>query len=422
MFVISFVSQIGATAMVTMPEYGVAPAVLEDQLRELKHDDYAWRQGRVPVYVYHHTDELLCLSQQAYLEFFTENALGQGKAFPSVLTLEQEIVEMALDLLGGGPRNGGTFTSGGTESIFLAVKTARDRANIDRPKLVLPISGHATVNKAASYLGVEVVRTALGPDLRADVDALEAAIDDRTIMVVASAPGYPHGVFDPIEEIGALASSRDLWLHVDACVGGFLAPFVRDIGYPVPAFDLSVPGVSSLSADIHKYGFAAKGASVLLLADRADKRHQRFEFDDWPRGSYVTETFQGSRSAGPLASSWTVMRALGRAGYREIAKVIMNTKQELASGIDSIDGLRVIHPHDLCILLFGATDVDIYAVADRMVDKGWFVGRSMTPKAIHIALNPLIAPAIDEYLADLAACVSQVRATGVRGTINAHTY
>jgi glutamate/tyrosine decarboxylase-like PLP-dependent enzyme len=241
-----------------MPADGTDPGVLLNRLRDLKQGDYAWRQGRVPLYVYHHTDELLQLSQQAYLEFFTENALGQGKAFPSVLTLEREVVGMALDLLGGGPRSGGTFTSGGTESIFLAVKAARDRAGIDRPKLVVPQSGHATISKAASYLGVEVVRTSLRSDLRADVDALATAIDDRTIMLAASAPDYPHGVFDPIAEIGALAANHALWFHVDACVGGFLAPFARDIGHPIPPFDLSVPGVSSLSADIHKYGFAAK--------------------------------------------------------------------------------------------------------------------------------------------------------------------
>lgn len=407
-----------------MPRQGIDAAAVQAQLRELKLGDYAWRQGRVPLYVYHHTDELQRISEQAYLEYFTENALGQGTVFPSVKALEAEVVGMATDLLGGGPCSGGTFTSGGTESIFLAVKAARDRAGVPDPKLVLPLSGHATVNKAASYLGVEVVRTPLRSDLRADVVALEAALDDRTVMIVGSAPGYPHGVFDPIEEMAAVAARHGAWFHVDACVGGFLAPFVRELGHPVPPFDLSVPGVRSLSADLHKFGFAAKGASVLLLADAADKRHQRFEFDDWPRGSYATETFQGSRAAGPIASSWAVMKALGRDGYLRIAGDIMDARDRMVAGVESIAGLQVVRPHDLSIVLYRSTDpgVDVYAVADRMLQRGWFVGRSISPKAIHVALNPLLVPALDDYLADLAACVSLVRLTGESGTTDTSTY
>ena len=187
---------------------------------------------------------------------------------------------------------------------------------------------------------------------------------------------------------------------------------MRDLGYPIPPFDLSVPGVSSLSADIHKYGFAAKGASVVLFADRDNQKYQRFEFSDWPRGTYATDTFQGTRAAGPIASAWAVMNTLGRAGYREIARIIMETKERLAAGIARIDGLRVVQPHDLSILLYASSDpaLDIYAVADRMAAKGWFVGRSVTPRAIHLALNPLIAQALDDYLSDLAGCVALARA------------
>lgn len=411
-----------------LAEVGASWSELKGRLSRLKEGDYPWKSGRVPVYVYHYNDELLRVSQEAYIEFFTENALGGGRAFPSVKILEQEVISMAIDLLGGSARSGGTFTSGGSESIFLAVKTARDRARaefgIDRPKIVMPWSGHATANKAADYLGVEVVRTGLGADLRADVGALKAAIDERTIMIFGSAPGYPHGVYDPIEEMGRVALEHRLWFHVDACVGGFLGPFARDLGYAIPPFDLSVPGVTSLSADIHKYGFAAKGASVVLFADRDVQKHQRFEFGGWPRGTYTTETFQGTRPAGPIASSWAVMNSLGLAGYREIARVIMQTKERLAAGIEQIEGLRVVQPHDLCIMLYESSDpsVDIYAVADRMVERGWFVGRSITPRAIHIALNPVVAPAVPDYLADLEACVALARGGRQVGTVDLHTY
>ncbi|SPP98070.1 pyridoxal phosphate-dependent decarboxylase family protein [Bradyrhizobium vignae] len=402
--------------MATLPQIGTNWSELRDRLRKMKQEDYAWRAGRLPVYIYHYTDELLRISQEAYMEFFTENALGRT-AFPSVVKLETEVIEMGIGLFGGGHRAGGTFTSGGTESIFLAIKTARDWARkekgIDRPKIVMPNSGHAAADKAAHYLGMEVVRVPLRSDFRADISLLEAAIDDRTCMIYASAPGYPHGVFDPIEEIGELANKRGLWLHVDACLGGFLAPFARELGYPIPAFDLSVPGTCSLSADIHKYGFAAKGASLLILSDREHLKYQCFEFSNWQRGTYVTNTFQGSRAAGSIASAWAVMNTLGHAGYREIARVIMGTRERLIAGVEQINGLRVIRPSDLCIVLYESMDpnVDIYAVADRMGENEWYVGKSITPRAVHVALNPVIARALDDYLADLAACVEHVRST-----------
>ncbi|OMI12939.1 aspartate aminotransferase family protein [Bradyrhizobium brasilense] len=405
--------------MTTLPEVGTNWSELRDRLQKMKQADYAWRVGRVPVFLYHHTEELLRISQEAYIEFFNENGLGRGKAFPSVAKLETEVIEMGIGLLGGGPRAGGTFTSGGTESIFLAIKTARDWARkekgIDRPKIVMPVSCHPAASKAADYLRMDVVRTPLRPDFSPDIGLLEDAIDERTCMIYASAPGYPHGVFDPIEEIGAIAKNRGFWFHVDACVGGFLAPFVREIGYPIPAFDLSVSGVCSLSADIHKYGFGAKGASLLLFADREYQKYQRFEFSNWPRGTYITDTFQGTRGAGSIASAWAVMNTLGHAGYREIARVIMDAKQRLVEGIEQINGLQIIRPSYLCILLYASNDprVDIYAVADRMDEMGWYVGKSVTPKAIHIALNPVVARALDDYLTDLAASVAHVRSTNM---------
>ena len=414
--------------MTTLAETGIPWPQLKGQLTQLKANDYAWKEGRLPVYVYGYSQALQQVSQEAFLEFFTENALGAGRAFPSVKTIEDEVVAMAIDLLGGGPQSGGTFTSGGSESIFLALKTARDHARaergIDRPKIVMPQSGHATATKAAEYLGMEVVRTPLTADLRGDMAALEAAVDARTIMLYASAPSYPHGTYDPIAQMGALALRRNLWLHVDACVGGFLAPFARDLGRPIPAFDLSVPGVTSISADLHKYGFAAKGASVVLFSDKALQRHQIFSFSDWPRGNYVTHTAQGTRAAGPIASSWAVMKSLGRSGYREIAGVIMDTMDRLVAGIRTIDGLRVVLQPQLCIVLYDSVDpaVDIHAVAELMGERQWFVGRSIEPNAIHVAVNPLFTPAVPAYLEDLAACVAAARSSGRTGAVDRDTY
>lgn len=412
----------------SFPETGSSWTGLRAELAERKERDYDWRSGRVPLYVYYEDEALLQVAREAYDLYFSENALGR-KAFPSVAALERDVVDMALSLFRAPPGADGSFTSGGTESLFLAIKTARDQAlslrqMAGRPAIVIPQTCHATVNKAAHYLGVDVVRVPVRADYRADLAAMEAAIDDRTIMLFGSAPGYPQGVYDPIPELGRMAQAHGLWLHVDACLGGFLAPFVREIGYPVPDFDLSVPGVSSLSADLHKYGFAAKGASVVLYGDGAAKEFQRFEFRDWPRGLYATETFLGTRPGGAIASAWAVLRYLGRTGYRRIARTIMETKDRLVAGIEAIRGLEVVRPSDLCILLFRSIEpgLDINAVAENMERRGWFVGRSLEPMALHLALNPVHAAAVDAYLSDLAEAVAEARVSGQVGRVDEHTY
>ncbi|MER9426894.1 aspartate aminotransferase family protein, partial [Mesorhizobium sp. M0317] len=368
-----------------LPERGAAWADIKGRLEASKAGDYAWNRGRLPLYVYWRDEELCQVAREAASMFFVENGLGK-RAFPSVQQLEQEVVAMTLGLLNGGAHSVGNFTSGGTESIFLAVKTARDFARAERriagrPKVVAPQSAHPAFDKAAHYLDMEVVRTPLRKDFRADLGAMKEAVDENTVMLVASAPAYPHGVFDPVEEIAGIARAKDIWLHVDACVGGLLAPFVRDIGYDVPPFDFSVEGVTSISADLHKYGFTAKGASIVLFADATYQKHLRFHFSDWPRGNYITDTFLGTRAAGPVASAWAVMHYLGAEGYREIARTIMETKARFAEGIAAIAGLEILKPNDLSFLLYRSVDdgVDIDGVAEGMADRGWFVGRCNAP-------------------------------------------
>ena len=323
----------------TLPLKGQPWDELAAQLESAKSSDYEWRRGRLPLYVYWVDEELHRISKDAYAAYFIENGLGR-RAFPSVAKLEQDVLGMALDLLQAPPHADGSFTSGGTESIFQAVKTCHDRARAEgriadgvRGRLVLPRSAHPAFSKAAHYLDLEATRVPQGDDFRADVAGMERAIDARTIMIVGSAPCYPHGVFDPIAALAAIAEKHGLWLHIDACVGGMLAPFMRGLGEPIPPFDFAVPGVTSISVDLHKYGFAAKGASLLLLRDGVLKPYQRFEFEDWPRGAYMTETFLGTRPAGPVASAWAVMNYLGHDGYRAIARTIIETKARLARGI-----------------------------------------------------------------------------------------
>ncbi|MBC9207416.1 aspartate aminotransferase family protein [Roseomonas aerophila] len=415
---------IAAATRRPFPDSGTAWPALEATLTEAKQSDIDWRNGKLAVYTYYRDDALLRVAQDAYALYFSENALGK-RAFPSLARLETELVEMGLSLFEAPPGAGGTFTSGGTESIFLAVLAARNAKPVrGRPNIVACETLHATFNKAASFLGLDVVRTPMGTDFRADPAAIAAAIDENTVMLAASAPGYSHGVFDPIAAIGAVAQQRGMWFHVDACVGGFLAPFWRELGEALPDFDFRVPGVTSLSADLHKYGYAAKGASLVLLRDAALKRHHTFEFDAWPRGTYATETFSGTRPGGSIAAAWAMVNHLGREGYREHARLIMDAKTRLVAGIESIPGLEVVRPSDLCMLLYRSTDpaLDLDALAERLGTRGWFVGRNVRPKAIHLALNTIHATNAQAYIADVSAAAAEVRDKSLRGTEDFRTY
>lgn len=401
--------------MTSIPETGRPWAALKGELEAAKADDYSWRDGRMAVYYYFLDDELMRVQQEAYTAFWTENNLGQ-RAFPSLKKLEDEVVAMALDLLKAPPGAGAAFTSGGSESIFLAMLTARNKARAERgiesPAVVLPRTAHPTFDRAAHYLGVRVTRVpTTRNDFRADVGAIERALTPETIMIVGSAPNYPFGVFDPITELGRLAQHHGLWLHVDACVGGFLAPWVRKLGYDIPPFEFDVPGVSSMSADLHKYGMTAKGASLMLVRDKAWQQHQLFEFDNWERGKYAALTTQGSRPGGAVAAAWAVMNYLGADGYLRVARQIMTTKERLVAGINAIPGLAVLEPHELCIFVYRSTDpnLDIGAVSDAMGRRGWLVGRQSEPPGVHLALNPNHDQIVEPYLADLRASVEEAR-------------
>ena len=403
---------------------------LRQEMLALKELDFDWRRGRLPAYIYYRDESLLALQQEAYSLFMIENALGKARAFPSLLKMERDVIAMALELMGGDESSDGIFTSGGTESLILAVKAARDWARAEgrfrEPFRVLASeTAHPAFSRAGHLLNVEVRRLPMrSQDFRADAAAFADAIDDHTIMLVGSAPHYPNGVFDPIGELGALAIDRALWLHVDACVGGFLAPFARLNGSPIPAFDLSVPGVSSLSADIHKYGFAAKGASLLLFRHGEQKRYGGFSLD-WVKGTYATDGLLGTRPGGAIACAWAVMNHLGLNGYQALAATTLETTDAFTTGIDRIPGLRVVRPYDLCIFTYGSkdSDLDINAVADAMSRRGWFVARGLKPiPSIQIAVNPVHAPIVDEYLNDLSASVEEVRAGKLVGTFDTRTY
>lgn len=301
-----------------------------DELEAGKVNDVDWRGGRIGLYTHFGGDDVLEIAKDASRMYFSENALGQS-AFPSLARFESDVITWTLGLLSAGDDASGSMTSGGTESIMMAVKTARDWSRQNRPvpgvpQVVAPYSAHPAFNKAAHYLGLDVKRVPVGPDHRANAERMADAIEDRTIMLVGSAPQFAHGVIDPISDLAQLALEHDLWLHVDACVGGFIAPFARALGRPIPPFDFSVPGVSSMSADLHKYGFTAKGASTFLLADQANRKHQVFEFDDWSRGHYSSPTIPGTRPGGADCGS------LGGAQLSRMGRICAHRGRTVRSG------------------------------------------------------------------------------------------
>lgn len=414
------------TPVMRLPESGRPWDALRGELVERKANDVDWRSVRTAVYVFNAGDDVLDVARDAYSLYQSENALGPG-AFPSLRELEEDVVRIGLGLLGAPSGAAGSMTSGGTESILLAVKTCRNEARsrgIDTTgaEIVLPHSAHPAFDKAAHYLGLVARRIAVAPDFRADVDAMERAITPRTLMIVGSAPCFPYGMIDPIPELAALAKRQGVWLHVDACVGGYLIPFVRMNGEDLTPFDFSVDGVRSISADLHKYGYAAKGASTVFYRDAADHRHQLFVFDDWPAGGMVTPTVAGTRPGGAIAAAWAVLHYLGVAGYREKARLVTETRRKLMDAIDAIEPLRTYGRPKLGLFAYGSDSLPPFAIWAKLKARGWFTGVVTKPPGIHLMLSPAHARVADRYLEDLAAAVAEVASGDTTGATTAARY
>ena len=384
-------------------------------MRALAADDIDWRRGRVPLYVFKANDDIAALGRDAFLEFFTENALGGKRAFFGLKRMEDEIVAMGLSLFHAPDEAAGFFTTGGSESIIAAVKACRDwmRSKTGRQDLrgniVAPFSVHPALTKAARLMDLELRRIPVAPDYRADVAAMARAIDADTLLLVGSAPCFSYGTIDPIGELGELAQARGLWLHVDACVGGYLVPFVAKAGYRVPPFDFAVPGVMSLSADLHKFGFCPKPASTVFYRTAERAACQPFEMEDWPGGKFATATLVGTRPGGAVAGAWATLQAMGEQGFVRTAGEIMQLRNAYRKGIVEI-GLTVVGEPDLSILCFTARDIDMLRVAEMMAAKGWLPGLVREPRAMHLMLSMLHAVSKDDYLRDLRAAVESVRA------------
>lgn len=399
----------------SLPDTGESWENLSQRMTDLRANDVDWRNGRASVYVFHPGDDVLAVAHRAYAAFISENGLGPA-AFPSLKQMEQEVTEIALGLQRAPDNAGASMTSGGTESILLAIKTCRDRTLGERslpgtPEIVLPFSGHPAFDKGAHLMGLKTVRVPVGADFRADTQAMADAITENTIMLVGSAPCFPYGVTDPIEELSAIALQKEIWLHVDACVGGYVAPFMREIDPGVAEYDFSLPGVRSMSADLHKYGYAAKGASTVMYRYAEDRELQIFDFDQWPCGKMATPTFAGTRPGGSIASAWAVFHYLGRAGYIANARRIRDARSELERCLEVL-GLSVFGDSRLSLIAFGGADLDILAVGERLFAEHWFSSRVQDPDGIHLMISPAHVETMAEYTDVLSRAVRDVRATG----------
>lgn len=382
-------------------------------LETARNDDIQWQEGKAFSLVYDAGEAITELLKTAYTMYFSENALNPT-AFPSLRKFESEVVGMAADLLGGDGNVVGNMTSGGTESCMLAVKTARDwflaqYPQIHEVEIILPDTAHPAFEKAAQYFQVTPIRTSVDDDFRANVDAVRQAVTEKTALIVGSAPSYPHGVVDPITELAQVAQETRALFHVDACVGGFMLPFVKRLGYPVPEFDFRVPGVTSISADLHKYGYAAKGASLLLYRNKDIRRHQLFAYMDWSGGIYASPSMTGTRPAGPIAASWAIMNHLGEEGYLEIADAVMRATYTIREGIGMIDGVHILGDPVMSVLAIGAEDLDIYEVGDEMGLLGWHMDRQQMPPSLHLTVNYTHAKLAEEFLHDIAIAVAKAR-------------
>jgi len=403
----------------------------DEILREMEalytREQEQWKDGFVSGAVYHGNQEHIDFLNKVYAINSQSNPL-HADVWPSATKFEAEIVAMTADMLGGvGQDVCGTVSSGGTESIMLAMKTYRDRARqengITHPEMVVPVTAHAAFDKASQYFNIKMVHIPIDENFRADVNAVRKAITRNTIVIVGSAPTFPHGMIDPIQELSELAREHGIGFHVDACLGGFVLPWAEKLGYPVPPFDFRLPGVTSMSADTHKYGYAAKGSSVVLYRGHDLLHYQYYTATDWPGGLYFSPTFAGSRPGALSAACWAAMTSIGAEGYQAATKRILETADKIKAGIRKIPELHILG-NPLFVVAFASDTLDIYKVLDAMSHNGWSLNGLHKPTCVHLCITlrhtqPGVA---ERFLQDLEAAIAHVKANPAENGTMAPVY
>ena len=405
-----------------LPENGRPLDDVLARLDALQTRDVDWHGGRAFSLAYHAGDDVLAVGKEAHARYLSTNALNPA-AFPSLRTLQGEVVGVVAELLHGRSEAAGFVTSGGTESLLLAVKAARSRGHergVTAPEMVLPASAHAAFEKGAEYFGVRGVRVPVGDDFRGDPRAMERAITPNTVLLVASAPSYPQGVIDPVAEIAALAEARGISCHVDACMGGITLPMMERLGYAIPPFDFRLPGVTSISVDLHKYGYTPKGASVIVHRTKALRKHQTFTTDNWLGGLYGSSGILGTRSGGPIAGAWAVMQYLGKSGYLRLTRAARDATEALVAGLRATPGVRILGEPAVTLVAFAFDDADAFAVGEALGRRGWFVDQQKPPPSLHCTVNAVHGPVIAQFLDALRESIAEVRTAD--GTATQHGY
>lgn len=397
---------------IEFPRTGVSGDAVISKLKSLKKNDAPWRNGRMFGYIYHAGDRESKVIEQAYYLFCNENALNPS-LFSSLRQLENETVAMLADLLHAGEDFAGNMTTGGSESILVAVKTGRDWARkhkpeIREPEMIAPVTTHPAFSKAVDLTGVRAKYAPVSEDKRVDVRELEKLINSNTVMITASAPCFPYGVIDPIEEISAVAQKHGLLFHVDSCMGGLMLPFLEDLGYEIPLFDFRVKGVTSISADIHKYGYSPKGASVILYRSHELRKSQYFVMSSWPGGLYASPTMLGTRSGAPMAAAWAALKTIGMEGYVKMAEAVMISTAGMKEGIEAIPGLKVMAKPVMSVFAFTSEKHDIYRIGDELAKRGWNLDKLQFPAALHMTVSFNNTGHEDEFLSALRESVAAV--------------
>ncbi len=411
------------TTYAGIPEKGIERQDILKEMEALKdREESRWKDGFASGAVYHGDEEHIRFLNQVYALNSQTNPL-HSDIWPSISKYEGEIVSMTAGMLGGekegasvdpGNKVCGVVSSGGTESILLAMKTyrdwARDKKGITRPEMIVPVTAHAAFDKASQYFKINIRHIPVDENYRANVSAAREAITRNTVVMVGSAPSFPHGMVDPIEDLSELARQRGIGFHTDACLGGFVLPWAERLGYDVPPFDFSLPGVTSISADTHKYGYAAKGTSVILYRGLSLRRYQYFKATDWPGGLYFSPTFAGSRSGALSAACWAAMLSVGQEGYLEATKRILEIGTKLKKAIRDMPDLFVLGD-PLWVIAFGSKTLDIYRVMDCMAGKNWSLNGLHKPSCVHLCITlrhtrPGVA---ERFINDLQSAVAFVK-------------
>ncbi len=399
-----------------LPKKGLSRDAVRQHIDQMIEKDPPERSGLMSIYCNRGVDEGHEVMLEAFSKVYKKNNLVTA-LMPGMKQIEEELLSMCANLLSGGADGiVANITAGGSESIFCAINTAREWAKTTKPQIaapefVTPYSAHAALNKAGHYLGVKIKRVPVGVDYRSDMEAIKAAIGPNTIGLYASAPNWPYGTYDHISEFGKLALHHDLWLHVDACVGGFVAPFVKKLGYQVPQWDFSVPGVTSISADLHKFAYAMKPASIVAYRNlELQQKYHYVKVTEWPTIEYSSQSVLGSRSAGPVAAAWAMMHFLGEEGYLRLAKQMMEEKKRLAKGIGAIGGLKVIDT-ELILLCYVSEDdkLSIMEIVAGMEQLGWVHFGTLQPPMVQLVMEAKAEPHIEAYLKDLSDIVRRIR-------------